>query len=53
MNRKVVEKTMTADQNKPTQEEEFGWKFHRFPLIVSIVLTALFYIAIFIYVAME
>lgn len=44
---------MSNDQNKQPNEDEFGWKFHRGPLIVSIILTALFYIAIYIYVAME
>lgn len=32
-------------------EEQFGWKFHRFPLIAAIVVTTLFYIVVFIYVA--
>jgi len=44
---------MSSEQNKEDQDNEFGWKFHRGPLIASIIVTAVFYILIFIYVAIE
>lgn len=36
----------------PDQDEEglYGWKFHKGPLLVAIVLTVIFYIFVFLWV---
>lgn len=42
------------DQKKRNSgEDEFGWEFHRGPIIAAIVITILFYILIFAYVAID
>ena len=41
-----------AELRYPDEDEEglYGWKFHRGPLLVAIVLTVIFYIFVFLWV---
>ena len=41
-----------AEFDYPDQEEDgvYGWRFHRGPLLVAIVLTVIFYIFVFLWV---
>ena len=41
-----------AELGYPDEEEDglYGWKFHRGPLLVAIVLTVIFYIFVFLWV---
>jgi len=36
-------KTETTDEGK----EEFGWEFHKIPLLIAAVLTVLFYVIVY------
>jgi len=51
MNQENLQDTGGRGQDEKEQPNEFGWEFHRGPLLAAIVLTTVFYIAIFIYVA--
>jgi hypothetical protein len=51
------EKTVTQNQEEAVPKESlegedglYGWGFHRGPLIAAIILTAIFYIFVFLWV---
>ncbi|MBU1625765.1 hypothetical protein KKB18_00170 [bacterium] len=53
----MVEKVVQQDKDKEELEEhtenqgwEFGWKFHRGPILIAAILTIIFYLSILIFV---
>lgn len=47
-----LKNTETSDEQPKRDpfDEEYGWKFHRVPLAIAVVLTGLFYALVFAFV---
>lgn len=43
-------RTPEDTEKRDPYDEEYGWKFHRVPLLIAVILTILFYGLIFIFV---
>lgn len=42
--------TPEADDKRDPFDEEYGWRFHRVPFIIAVILTLLFYGLVFAFV---
>lgn len=45
-----IKQSLEESDKRDPFDEEYGWKFHRVPLIIAVILTALFYTLIFLFV---
>ncbi len=44
------EQEQTAAGQTDTEEEAYGWEFHKMPFLVAVALTVLFYCFVYFYV---